>query len=122
MSEETKNRDPLDRLDALLRQRPCAEPPPWFAARTMARLRNDLSTRPRFGFRLWSLSSLEIGLWTPRRLSAGLALLVVLVGLTGLHLKTAHDNKQLTFDALALAAQGEAPFTDEETTWPEGAF
>ena len=109
-------------LDTLLRQPVLPEPPQWFAARTLARLRNDLRARPlslglRLWFDRWSLHRLA-----SRPLLATACSLLVLLGIAGFHLKAERDNQQLTFDALALAAQGEAPFNDEETTWPDGAF
>ena len=135
MSEKNQNRPSpqsdssanaqLDRLlDPLLRQPSLSlpEPPQWFAARTLARLRNDLRVRPfALGLQLW------IDRWSLHRLATRPVLaaafsLLVLLGVAGFHLKAEHDNQQLTFDALALAAQGEAPFNDEETPWPDGAF
>jgi len=130
MSEKNQNRpsyspddsptasvDSDARLDTLLRAPSLPEPPPWFAARTLARLRNDLRARPfLLDLQLW------IGRLAPRPVLAAAFSVLVLLGLAGFHLKAEHDNQQLTFDALALAAQGEAPFNDEETTWPDGAF
>ena len=101
------------RLDAYLRSRPLPEPDAWFAARTVARLRNERQEG-------W-LSRFVNGLFQRRKTAAALLLAVTLCGAGWMALER-HSDRALTFAALELAAQGEAPFTDEETTWPETSF
>ncbi|MDE1172044.1 MAG: hypothetical protein PW734_12695 [Verrucomicrobium sp.] len=90
------------RLDTLLRAGGLAEPSPWFAARTVARLRHE---RSRSWFRM------GFGLSFAR---AALLLAAVGFSLAGWELKTHHDRQQLTFAALEAVAQGVEPSLGEE--------
>jgi hypothetical protein len=101
------------RLDAYLRARPLPEPGAWFTARTLARLRNERQEG-------WFARFVN-GLFRRRRTAAALLLALTLAG-AGWTTVQRHTDQKLTFAALELAAQGEAPFTDEETTWPETSF
>ncbi len=93
-----------DELWQLIREGdPLPEPPAWFVARTVARLRNERTERPGW---------LQIRRW----LWAGGAALFLfsLLSTWQVHIQRLHD-QQVTFAALDLLASGDKPHLQEET-------
>ena len=94
------NRDEL--WDLIREGAPCPEPPEWFAARTLARLR-QVNSRP--------LAWLALPRWL---WAGGIAIItVVLVSTWQIHLNHSHD-QDITFAALDDLASGDSPHNQEE--------
>ncbi|GAB4243776.1 MAG: hypothetical protein OHK005_08370 [Candidatus Methylacidiphilales bacterium] len=60
-SIHTDMKQPRDPLDSLLKEIPAPSAPPWFAARTMARLRQERARRQAWGWLRWALPAAVCG-------------------------------------------------------------
>ena len=110
-----------DRLFSLLREQRLAEPSPWFAAQTMARLRREHPQQEVH----WGWGML-LRLLRNRAFGVGLACVlgVAVVGAGGWDFKVKRDRQRLMSAALdAVAKEVDASFlADEGRTWPETSF